>query len=99
MRNLYGKMSIQSNPQERLIRRLLKSWETKVETKKEPQKKFDGVYKFENGETIGDGCNRNSILWKPHLYTISFRQLYLAKKCPKIRKYFANMVYMMKHHI
>ena len=76
----------------------LKSWETKVETKKEPQKKFDGVYKFENGETIGDGCNRNSILWKPHLYTISFRQLYLAKKCPKIRKYFANMVYESMIH-
>ena len=66
----------------------LKSWETKVETKKEPQKKFYGVYKFESGETIGDGCNRNSILWKPHLYTISFRQLYLSKKCPLIHLHF-----------
>ena len=71
----------------------LKSWETKVETKKEPQKKFDGVYIFESGETIGDGRNRDSILWKPHLYTISFRQLYLSKKCPLIHSYFANMVY------
>ena len=62
----------------------LKAWETKVETKKEPQKQFDGVYYFEKGDTVGEGATRETILWEPHLYTISFRQLYLAKKCPKV---------------
>jgi len=36
----------------------LKAWETKVETIKEPNKKFDGVYVFQ-GSNIGDGANRN----------------------------------------
>jgi hypothetical protein len=31
----------------------LKAWETKVETIKEPNKKFDGVYVFQ-GSNIGD---------------------------------------------
>lgn len=53
----------------------LKAWETKVETKKEPQKQFDGVYYFEKGDTVGEGATRETILWEPHLYTISFRQL------------------------
>ena len=49
----------------------MKAWETKVETSKEPNKKFNGVYVF-NDSNIGEGANRNSVLWKPHLYTISF---------------------------
>ena len=47
----------------------LKAWETKVETKKEPQKQFDGVYYFEKGDTVGEGATRETILWEPHLYT------------------------------
>ena len=71
----------------------IKSWETQVETKKEPQKQFVGVYRFNDGDTVGDGCTREVILWKPHLYTISFRQLYLAQKCPRVYSYFTEMVY------
>lgn len=48
----------------------MKAWETKVETIKEPNKKFDGVYVF-YGSNIGEGANRNSVLGKPHLYTVS----------------------------
>ena len=71
----------------------LKAWETKVETKKEPQKQFDGVFYFEKGDTVGEGATRETILWEPHLYTISFRQLYLAKKCPKVYSFFVDEIF------
>lgn len=71
----------------------LKEWETKVETSKEPQKQFDGVYYFGKEASCGEGSTRDSILWKPHLYTISFRQLYLATKCPKVYNFFAEEIY------
>ena len=71
----------------------LKAWETKVETKKEPHRQFDGVYYFNKGDTTGEGATRDSILWKPHLYTISFRQLYLAKKCPRVYSFFVDEVF------
>lgn len=70
----------------------LKAWETKVETIKEPNKKFDGVYVFQ-GSNIGDGANRNSILWKPHLYTISFQYSFICKLCPKVKQEFVDMIY------
>ena len=71
----------------------LKAWETKVETNKEPTKQFDGVYFFENGATVAEGRTIETILWEPHLYTISFRQLYIADKCPKVYSYFVEKVY------
>lgn len=71
----------------------LKAWETKVETKREPQKQFDGVYYFKRDDVIAEGATRETILWKPHLYTISFKQLYLGKKCPKVYKFFVNEVF------
>ena len=71
----------------------LKAWETKVETKKEPQKQFNGVYYFKKEDAVGEGATRDTILWKPHLYTISFRQLYLAKKCPMVYSFFVNEIF------
>ena len=71
----------------------LEAWETTVETKNEPKKKFTGVYQFVRGESIGNGCNKKTVLWKPHLYTISFKQLYLAQKCPKVYGCFVNKIY------
>jgi len=71
----------------------LKAWETKVETSKEPNKKFDGVYYYTNGMDNGEGSTREAILWEPHLYTISFRQFYLARKCPKVYNYFVDEIY------
>lgn len=70
-----------------------KAWETLVETHKEPNKKFQGVYVFENGNTIGDGRSKESILWEPHLYTIKFSQLYLGQKCPGVYNYYVDAVY------
>lgn len=70
----------------------MKAWETKVETSKEPDKKFDGVYVF-NGSDIGEGANRNSVLWKPHLYTINFSYSYICKSCSKVKNKFVSMIY------
>ena len=70
----------------------MKVWETKVETAKEPDKKFDGVYVF-NGSNIGEGANRNSVLRKPHLYTVNFTYSYICKSCPKIKSEFVSMIY------
>lgn len=50
----------------------LKAWETKVRTSMEPEKKFDGVYVFENGASKGEGRNIKSILWKSKLYTVKY---------------------------
>lgn len=71
----------------------IKAWETTVENSKEPNKKFQGVYVFSKGNTSGEGRTKESILWKPHLYTIKFSQLYMAEKCPGIFNYYVNAVY------
>lgn len=71
----------------------LKAWETTVETTREPQKKFNGIYYFKGDAISGEGSTREAILWKPHLYTISFRQLYLAKKCSRVHRFFADAIY------
>ena len=52
----------------------LKAWETQVENHQEPNKQFQGVYIFKNGISIGEGRTVETILWKPHLYTIKFDQ-------------------------
>jgi hypothetical protein len=70
----------------------MKAWEISVETLKEPDKKFDGVYVFQDS-SIGDGANRNSVLWKPHLYTINFKHSYICKYCPKVKRQFVDMIY------
>lgn len=71
----------------------VKAWETLVETKAESSKKFQGVYVFSGKNTIGEGRNKESILWKPHLYTIKFQQLYMAERCPGVFKYYVDAVY------
>lgn len=70
----------------------MKAWETQVENSQEPQKKFTGVYVC-NSSNIVDGANRNSVLWKPHLYTIGFKYSYICKSCPKVKQEFVNMIY------
>lgn len=71
----------------------IKAWETSVENSKEPNKQFQGIYVFSNGNTYGEGRTKESILWEPHLYTIKFSQLYMASKCPGIFNYYVNAVY------
>ena len=70
----------------------IKAWETEVETIEEPNKKFKGLYVFENSD-IGQGKNKNSVLWKPHLYTIRYNYSFIGKSCPEVRKDFVGMVY------
>lgn len=71
----------------------MKAWETEVEKITEPDNKFQGVYVFEQGANIGNGANRDSILWEPHLYTISFDYLFVTKSCSKVYSYFVNQIY------
>ena len=85
-------MNMPTKRQHFVPRVYMKAWETKVETSKEPDKKFDGVYVF-NGSDIGEGANRNSVLWKPHLYTINFSYSYICKSCPKVKNEFITMIY------
>ncbi len=70
----------------------LKAWETTVETSQDPDKKFDGVYVFENSD-VGEGNNRKSVLWKPHLYTINFKHSFICNSCPKVKKQFVEKIY------
>ena len=70
----------------------MKAWETQVETLKEPDKKFNGIYVIKDGST-GDGANRNSVLWKPHLYTINFKYSFICNSCAKVKSQFVNMIY------
>lgn len=77
----------------------MKAWETQVETFNEPNKKFMGVYTFKNNSDIGEGANRNSVLWKPHLYTVGFNYLFITQACPQIYSDFVNMVFeLMKSY-
>lgn len=70
----------------------MKAWETQVETFKEPDKKFNGIYVIKDGNT-GEGANRNSILWKPHLYTINFKYSFICNSCSKVKSQFVDMIY------
>lgn len=71
----------------------MKAWETTVETIAEPSKKFTGVYTFVDGQSIGNGANRDSILWEPRLYTIRFNYSYISKSCPLVQKYFVDQIF------
>lgn len=64
-----------------------------VSSMSEPDKKFEGVYVYENGKDMGDGRNRDTILWKPSIYTVPFDQSFIDCKCPKIRNDFVNQIY------
>lgn len=70
----------------------MKAWETQVETLKEPDKKFNGIYVIKDG-SIGDGANRNSVLWKPHLYTINFKYSFICNSCAKLKSQYVDLIY------
>lgn len=71
----------------------LKSWETNVETLKAPHIKFSGVYTFEDHTLLGNGANKKSILWMPHLYTIRFHHNFICRSCPRIMEDFINQIF------
>lgn len=70
----------------------LKAWETQVETLKEPDRKFKGIYVIKDGKK-GEGANRNSVLWKPHLYTINFKYSFICNSCSKVKSQFVDIKY------
>lgn len=70
----------------------MKAWETQVETNKEPEKKFNGIYVIKDGNK-GEGANRKSVLWKPHLYTIKFKYLFICNSCSRVKTQFVDMIY------
>lgn len=70
----------------------MKAWETKVETFKEPDKKFNGIYLIKD-DNMGEGANINSVLWKPHLYTINFKYSYICNGCSRVKSQFVDMIY------
>ena len=70
----------------------MKAWETQVETRKEPDKKFKGIYVSSDGITV-DGANKNSVLWKPHLYTINFKYSFICNSCAGVKSQFVDLIY------
>lgn len=71
----------------------LKAWETQVVSKKEPYKRFRGIYYFEKSDLeIGDGRNKDSILCEPRLYNINYELSFVMKSCPKIEEDYIKQV-------
>lgn len=73
----------------------LAQWQTMVESEKEPDKQFIGVYLFEDNNSVGLARSIDTILWKPRLYTINFDQLYLSDYCPLVYSDFVSQVYRL----
>lgn len=77
----------------------MKAWETLVEKEAEPTNKFKGVYVFKNNDSIGNGANKSSVMWKPHLYTVGFDYLFITSSCPLIEEDFVNKIFeLMKNN-
>lgn len=71
----------------------IKSWETTVYSKKEPQKAFTGVYYYDKADlSLGDGRNKESILSSNHTYTVDFRYDFILQSCREIRIEFTEKI-------
>lgn len=70
----------------------LKAWEGVVISSNSPDKPISGVYYFEGDSQLGEGRNKDSVLWQPSLYTISFDQRFIGEGCPKVIKDFVNQI-------
>lgn len=73
----------------------MKAWETEVSSKDEPEKVFKGVYVYEGNCVNGNGRNKDSVMWEPHIYTVSFEQSFIDRKCPLIREDFTKQVFQL----
>lgn len=71
----------------------LKAWEGLVFPKDHPEESITGIYYFEGDAQSGDGRNKDSVLWQPHLYTISFDQVFIGEACPLVYKDFSDQIY------
>ena len=70
----------------------LKAWEGKVFPSNSTDKVINGVYYFEGDSKVGEGRNKDSILWQPNLYTISFNQRFIGEGCHEVQKDFVNQI-------
>lgn len=72
----------------------MKAWQTSVEMKSTSGKLLPGVYHFEGEAMIGEGVNRKSVLWMPHLYTVRFAEhMFISKSCSKIKADFVEQIH------
>jgi hypothetical protein len=71
----------------------LKSWETDVTNKKEPEKRFRGIYYYEKSNLdTGDGRNKDSVLWESRLYIVDYNLSFVMTICPKIKNDYLKQV-------
>jgi hypothetical protein len=71
----------------------LKNWETRVNSKSEPRKYFQGIYYYEKGDLeTGDGKNKNSVLREPRLYNINYGLSFMIPSCPIIEEDYISQV-------
>lgn len=71
----------------------LKAWETRVTSKKEPRKWFDGIYFYEKWDLeTGDGRNKDSVLCESRLYTVDYDLSFIIPSCPEIEKDYISQV-------
>lgn len=57
-----------------------------------------GVYYYTGNAREGELRNRDSILWSPHLYTVSFDQAFIGRGCPKIYSDFVEKIFDLMHN-
>ncbi|WP_010240363.1 DUF4238 domain-containing protein [Clostridium arbusti] len=71
----------------------LKNWETKVSSKSEPSRYFDGINYFEKNDlSIGDERNIDSILWQPHIHTVDYKSSFMLRFLPQVEKDYIGQV-------
>ena len=71
----------------------LRAWENEVSSKKEPDKKFKGVYHYyKNDLTTGDGRNVESILSRYHTYTIDFDHSFVFNEMPEVARDYGKKI-------
>jgi hypothetical protein len=71
----------------------LKNWETRVSSKSEPRKYFQGIYFYEKNDLeTGDGKNKSSVLWESRLYNIDYELSFIIPSCPIIEEDWIDQV-------
>jgi len=86
-RSLWRGLLMSVKRQHYVPRVYLKNWETRVSSKSEPGKYFQGIYYYEKDDLgTGDGKNKNSVLWESRLYNIDYELSFIIPSCPIIEE-------------
>lgn len=71
----------------------LKAWETMVACKQTPNRYFDGIYYYEKSDLeTGNGKNKDSVLWKPRIYTVNYDLSFIIPSCQKTQEDYIRQV-------